>query len=90
MKTTVILLSVLAHLASASEAATGLDSEGVRGDLHFHLHARGQNKDGTRPVYKDPMAPIEDRIDDLLPRMTVQEKVSQLWVPAFRIEFDLA
>jgi hypothetical protein len=31
-----------------------------------------------RPLYKDPNAPIEDRIKDLLPRMTIEEKVAQL------------
>jgi hypothetical protein len=30
------------------------------------------------PKYLDPSVPIEQRIDDLLPRMTVAEKVSQI------------
>ncbi|KAG6868294.1 hypothetical protein C0993_005370 [Termitomyces sp. T159_Od127] len=51
---------------------------GVRGDLHFSLEARDKNKDGSVPVYKDPNASIEDRVNDLLPRMTLEEKVSQL------------
>ncbi|OCH93251.1 glycoside hydrolase [Obba rivulosa] len=50
----------------------------VRGDLHFSLHARGTNADGSLPVYKDPKASVEDRVNDLLPRMTLQEKVAQL------------
>ncbi|EKM58768.1 glycoside hydrolase family 3 protein [Phanerochaete carnosa HHB-10118-sp] len=60
-----------AFMASASH----LDA---RSDLHFPLHARGTNTDGSVPVYKDPDASIEDRINDLLPRMTLEEKVSQL------------
>ena len=32
----------------------------------------------ARPVYKDPRAPIDARIDDLLGRMTLEEKVAQL------------
>ena len=52
----------------------------TRDDLHFPLHARATNKDGSTPVYKDPSAAIEDRVNDLLPRMTVQEKVAQLCV----------
>jgi beta-glucosidase len=32
----------------------------------------------ARPVYKDPRAPIQARIDDLLGRMTLEEKVAQL------------
>ena len=31
--------------------------------------------------YKDPSAPVEDRVADLLPRMTLQEKVAQLLSP---------
>lgn len=49
-------------------------------NLPFHLHARAENKDGSIPVYKDSAANIEDRISDLLARMTVEEKVSQLQV----------
>ena len=31
-----------------------------------------------KPLYKDPNAPIEKRIDDLLSRMTLEEKVGQM------------
>ena len=31
------------------------------------------------PGYLDPLVPIERRIDDLLPRMTIEEKVSQIY-----------
>lgn len=51
-----------------------------RGDLHFPLHARGTNKDGSVPTYKNPKASIEDRINDLLPRMSINEKAAQLYV----------
>lgn len=33
---------------------------------------------GQKPSYKDPKAPIEDRVADLLARMTLQEKIMQL------------
>ncbi|KAG9219631.1 hypothetical protein CCMSSC00406_0006047 [Pleurotus cornucopiae] len=51
---------------------------GVRDDLHFSLEARQENRDGSRPVYKNPRASIEARVNDLLPRMTLEEKVAQL------------
>ncbi|KAG6832147.1 hypothetical protein H0H92_004878 [Tricholoma furcatifolium] len=51
---------------------------GVRDDLHFSLEKRGANKDGSVPIYKNPNASIEDRVNDLLPRMTLQEKVAQI------------
>ena len=38
---------------------------------------------GSQPVYKDPSRPIDERVQDLLGRMTVDEKIAQLgsnWV----------
>ncbi|KIJ59755.1 glycoside hydrolase family 3 protein [Hydnomerulius pinastri MD-312] len=63
-------------LARLSDAA--VNHLGVRDDLHFPIEARATNNDGSLPIYKNPNAPIEDRVNDLLPRMTVQEKVAQL------------
>ncbi|KZT13283.1 glycoside hydrolase family 3 protein [Laetiporus sulphureus 93-53] len=50
----------------------------VNEGLHFPLHARGTNLDGSLPTYKNASASIEDRVADLLPRMTLDEKVAQL------------
>ncbi len=36
------------------------------------------DKNAVRPIYKDPTAPIERRIDGLLSRMTLEEKVGQM------------
>jgi beta-glucosidase len=66
------LLSAFSHHSNARELF------GVRDDLHFSMEARQANKDGSVPVYKNPNASIEDRINDLLPRMSLEEKVSQL------------
>jgi beta-glucosidase len=32
----------------------------------------------TPPLYKTPGAPLEKRVDDLLSRMTIEEKISQM------------
>lgn len=32
----------------------------------------------VRPLYKDPAAPVEQRVDDLLSRMTLDEKLAQI------------
>ncbi|OJD40528.1 glycoside hydrolase family 3 protein [Diplodia corticola] len=40
--------------------------------------AQNVTANGTAPLYKNPSAPVEDRVQDLLSRMTVQEKVAQL------------
>ncbi|KAJ7597640.1 glycoside hydrolase superfamily [Mycena floridula] len=44
----------------------------------FSLASRATNIDGSIPTYKNPNAAIEDRINDLLPRMTLDEKVAQI------------
>ena len=36
------------------------------------------NKNGTMDLYENPEAPIEERIEDLLSRMTLEEKIAQL------------
>ncbi|MET0363477.1 MAG: glycoside hydrolase family 3 N-terminal domain-containing protein [Sphingobium sp.] len=44
----------------------------------------------SKPVYKDATAPIETRVDDLLARMTLEEKVAQIttvWTDKIKI-FD--
>ncbi|KAJ3485895.1 hypothetical protein NLJ89_g11857 [Agrocybe chaxingu] len=54
------------------------DTFGVATGLHFSVDARGENIDGSRPIYKNTDASIEDRVNDLLPRMSVAEKVAQV------------
>ena len=36
------------------------------------------NKNGKRDVYEDPSASIDDRIEDLLKQMTLEEKTCQM------------
>ena len=74
----VVGLNILTLLVAAWQTVAATSSFGVRDDLHFPLRARGANKDGTLPRYKNPAATIEDRVSDLLPRMTLEEKVAQL------------
>jgi len=38
------------------------------------------------PVYKDPTRPIEERVDDLISRMTLEEKISHMVYDASAIE----
>jgi beta-glucosidase len=37
------------------------------------------NKDGKKHIYKDPSQPVTRRVNDLLKRMTLDEKIGQLW-----------
>src|SRR5262245_43395040 len=41
---------------------------------------------GALPAYKDPSLPIEKRVDDLVSRMTLEEKVSQMMNAAPKVE----
>ena len=40
----------------------------------------------STPIYLDPKRPIEERIDDLMGRMTLKEKVGQLNLPCVYVE----
>ncbi len=42
----------------------------------------------TDPMYKDPKQPIEARVDDLLGRMTLEEKVGQMLQLDGRVEAE--
>ncbi len=55
------------------------------GVLAFIPMTRGQ-AGGQAPIYLDAKRPIEERIDDLVSRMTLKEKVGQLNLPAFFVD----
>lgn len=69
---------MLWNLLGASVVLTQLQV--ISATTHFSLEARGTNADRSLPIYKNPHAAIEDRVNDLLPRMTVEEKVAQMYV----------
>ena len=48
----------------------------IIGLIAFAGHAMAQ-----QPLYKQATAPVEDRVKDLIGRMTVEEKVGQLCCP---------
>ncbi len=45
----------------------------------YHAGWTDLNKDGRKNCYEDPAQPVEKRIADLLRRMTLDEKIGQLW-----------
>ena len=73
-----VLVSLLLLPSTVRASKKAADALGVRDDLHFPSYDRATNKDGSLPTYKNPEASIEDRVADLLPRMTVEEKVAQM------------
>lgn len=38
----------------------------------------GKSASSNTPLYKDPSAPVEKRVKDLLGRMTIEDKMAQL------------
>jgi len=48
------------------------------------------NKDGKKNVYEDPEQPVARRVSDLLKRMTLDEKIGQLWQPSLAPDSDRA
>ncbi len=45
----------------------------------YHNGWNDLNKDGEKNVYEDPTQPVAARVADLLPRLTLEEKIGQLW-----------
>ncbi len=60
------------HLAVLGEEAPELEEGGIR--------FRDLNKNGKLDTYENPRAAIEDRVDDLLSQMTLEEKASTMFV----------
>ena len=48
-------------------------------NLIYHSGWIDFNKNGKMDVYEDPSQPIKKRVNDLLHRMTLEEKIGQLW-----------
>ena len=48
------------------------------GAIAIFLVASSFNKEIKKNIYKDPNAKVEDRVNDLLGRMTLEEKIAQL------------
>lgn len=49
---------------------------------------RDLNKNGELDVYEDINAPIEDRIDDLISQMTIEEKAGAMFMPGVPVNDD--
>jgi beta-glucosidase len=45
----------------------------------YHAGWIDLNKNGKKDAYEDPSRPVAKRVDDLLKRMTLDEKIGQLW-----------
>src|ERR1039457_5144490 len=50
----------------------------------YHAGWIDLNKNGKKDAYEDPSRPVAKRVNDLLKRMTLDEKIGQLW----QVNFD--
>ena len=49
------------------------------------INSPGFSQTADNPIYKNPSCSVRQRIDDLIPRMTLEEKVGQLNVPCLYV-----
>ena len=66
----------MAMASSVGEGRTGL--LGVRDGQFYHGNWIDRNKNGEMDLYEDPSQPVSNRVEDLLSRMTLEEKLAQL------------
>ncbi|MCX6262815.1 MAG: polysaccharide deacetylase family protein, partial [Bacteroidia bacterium] len=65
----------------ASDPANGIWIDNVHNIAAFVKEKRGELPFTEAPVYKNPLYPTEQRVSDLLSRMTLEEKVGQMNIP---------
>jgi beta-glucosidase len=73
-----LALSSLALPAFAAPPAKQIFIHPERNAAIYHQGWVDLNKNGTKDPYEDPKVPSEKRIDDLLARMTLEEKTAQM------------
>ncbi|MGO8765116.1 MAG: beta-glucosidase BglX [Limisphaerales bacterium] len=80
MKTPWVLIGLFAGLT-----AMAADPPSIYHDGWIDL-----NKDGRKEIYEDPSQPIKQRVNDLMKRMTLEEKIGQLWQSDTQTNSDVA
>ena len=78
---TTLLSTIEAICKYASDPANGIWIADVHKITSYIKEKRGESSFATVPLYKNPIFPIEQRINDLLLRMTLEEKVGQMNIP---------
>lgn len=72
MKNQIVLLGLLA-LCTHSQMSAASPQKSI-----YHKGWIDFNKNGVMDIYEDPKAPLEDRVQDLLSQMTLDEKTCQM------------
>jgi len=76
------LLSTLEEICKyASDPANGIWIDNIHNIASYVRTKRGEAKFVPIPVYKNPLHAVEQRVEDLLSRMTLEEKIGQMNMP---------
>jgi beta-glucosidase len=59
-------------------AALLLCTAAIAGTAAYPIQVRAKEAASANPLYKDAKAPVEARVDDLIKRMTLEEKIAQI------------
>jgi beta-glucosidase len=78
---TSLLPTIEAICQYAVDPANGIWIDNVHNIASYVKEKRGEKPFTETPLYKNPIYPIEQRISDLLSRMTLEEKVGQMNIP---------
>jgi len=78
---TSLLTTIEAICKYASDPANGIWIDNVHKIAAYVNEKRGELPFMEATVYKNPIYPIEQRVSDLLSRMTLEEKVGQMNIP---------
>ncbi len=65
----------------ASDPANGVWIDNVHNIASYIKETRGEKTFAVMPLYKNPLFSINQRIEDLLSRMTLEEKIGQMNMP---------
>jgi len=78
---TSLLPTIEAVCKYALDPANGIWIDNVHNIAAYIKEKRGEQPFAETPLYKNPLYPIEQRLSDLLSRMTLEEKVGQINIP---------
>jgi beta-glucosidase len=78
---TSLLTTIEAICQYASDPANGIWIDNVHNIASYIKEKRGEKSFTLMPVYKNPLFTINQRVEDLISRMTLEEKVGQLNMP---------
>jgi len=81
------LLSTIDQLCKyASDPAIGIWIDNVHNIAAWIREQRGEGPFTRLPVYKDALFSTKERVDDLLSRMTIEEKIGQMNMPCVYVD----